>query len=449
MSAADIFEFEPEHHLPDDAFQILVFGPRRSGKTSWLRSFCMQLLKADRITEDTLVYFISGTAESTDPKNVDFVPPSYLFSDMTRIEEYCSKLIQMQEGKGIGPIPEGKSDAQVGQVIDMDNSFGTKYQGDRDGDTIFSKDQLKKARKRKQRIDDEQVSDSEGDGDDDTPAKEKHPVLLIFDDAVSEDNIRHSPSLRKLANNGRHYNISVIILGQNYRGSGSVPPTVRNNQDLIVNMTIPDSRAERDMMANEYLTPSDDRAVQEQGREIWRDVAQIEFRAFIIAKHMKPKRTYADYVFKSGPAQADSDGVVEPTLKIGTKKQWRLSNGEDDESRSKAAGKKRKKNNSSETSGSAHGAAHGTAHGTYFHVKRRGRKHTAGPNVESDAETIYMRSDGLFIAQRRGEFPVTQTRKLNRQDKISKAAQSPLLGPVPGALKRYVDPNSEVRRIFQ
>ena len=66
--------------------------------------------------------------------------------------------------------------------------------------------------------------------------KEKYikDIVIIFDDVISNEKIRHSQAFNGLYTKGRHYHITPIILTQSIGGQNSVPKIVRDNCDIVM-----------------------------------------------------------------------------------------------------------------------------------------------------------------------------------------------------------------------
>jgi hypothetical protein len=174
------------------------------------------------------------------------------------------------------------------------------------------------------------VGDSSDDDDDDDSANEEDecpypPLLIILDDCVHENTIRHSPSLNKVFIAGRHMSVDCIVLSQNVCGSGSVPPPIREQAEVLIVMALPRSVKARKMLEEEYLTVSDS-IPQGAGRRIMADVTSEPHRGFVITKTNNEARSIKDYCFYFGPVPYDTTKEKHPRwvekLKFGTEEQW-------------------------------------------------------------------------------------------------------------------------------
>ena len=64
------------------------------------------------------------------------------------------------------------------------------------------------------------------------PSHEKHNILLIMDDCISDAQIKTSKPFEKLFTRGRHINISIIFVSQYLKAA--VSPVIRNNIDFCL-----------------------------------------------------------------------------------------------------------------------------------------------------------------------------------------------------------------------
>lgn len=146
--------------------------------------------------------------------------------------------------------------------------------------------------------------------------EEPAPILVILDDCVSEEKIRHSPSLNTLAVAGRHINISVIILSQVVTGSGSVPPIIRTQADAIFVVANPRSEIERKLIAEQYLTAENTFAGKQKGLQVLGAATSTQYRALVILTTDSSARRFTEYLSVYGPVPERVE------LKLGTEEQW-------------------------------------------------------------------------------------------------------------------------------
>ena len=156
------------------------------------------------------------------------------------------------------------------------------------------------------------------DGVADTPA----PILMILDDCVSENIIRHSPSLNTLAVAGRHMNISVVLLSQVVSGSGSVPPIIRTQADCIFVVANPRSEVERKLLIEQYLTPSNTFEMKTKAQIVLEEATSEQYRALVILTTDSSARKFEDYLLLYGPVPPE----IPEGFQLGTPEQWELSN---------------------------------------------------------------------------------------------------------------------------
>lgn len=240
-----LYDFDPSHDLPENFF-IIMYGLRRSGKTTMLR---YMLWEMQDLLKDYEIYLFSGTAEVS-PEDYEYIPKKAKFPNIKEMEMDLQRLISKQK-------------------------------------------------KRK---------------------KEKEPghMLMIFDDVVSENIVRHSDSLNFLAVGGRHINISVVVLSQVVTGSGSVPPIVRTQADAIFVVANPRSELERKLLVEQYLTPSKLNEGHKRAEIILDSATAVQYRALVIMTIDSSKRRLEDFLWLYGPVPED----LEDDFQLGTDEQW-------------------------------------------------------------------------------------------------------------------------------
>lgn len=154
-------------------------------------------------------------------------------------------------------------------------------------------------------------SDSDSDSDDEKEEEEEEegfpPLLLIFDDCVNENRIRHSPMLNWVMIAGRHMNINAVIFSQNFCGSGSVPPPIREQAEVIFIVAYPSREDARKLIEREYLTRRTETR-KGAGIELMSEVTAEPHRAFVICKTDNTAREFSEYCFTYGPVPYDADG---------------------------------------------------------------------------------------------------------------------------------------------
>lgn len=238
------------------------------------------LSELDNKLQDHEVYLFSGTAE-VNPEQYDYVPPKARFPNIAELEVELSQIVGKQKQK-IKEFHEGRGD-------------------------------------------------------------EPSSILIIFDDCVSENSMRHSPSLNALAISGRHMKISVVILSQAVTGSASVPPVVRIQCDCIIVVAQPRSETERKLISEQYLTAEQSFAGKQKGLSVLAAATSVQYRALVILTTDSSARRYTEYLYTYGPV----DENVE--VQLGTQEQWAESEGNPAAKEKKPVKKKAKteqKNNS-------------------------------------------------------------------------------------------------------
>jgi hypothetical protein len=143
--------------------------------------------------------------------------------------------------------------------------------------------------------------------------------LVILDDVVDAESIRHAPALNKLAISGRHWGFTVIILSQCICGSGSVPPIIRVNSDFIISVYNPRSLNERKLLQDQYLTPTG--ADPKAGLKLLTDITRMPYRNIVIDVCNPNATAFAEFISYYGPVPEPPDNVSKK-FKMGTKEQW-------------------------------------------------------------------------------------------------------------------------------
>lgn len=187
-----------------------------------------------------------------------------------------------------------------------------------DSDDPDNSDNEETVRGAGQRITDAHITEKWRTGDVDEKSMPRK--LIIFDDCVDSDTIRHSEALRTLAISGRHYYFSVFIMSHCVCGSGSVPPAVRINVDNIIVMYNPTSTNERKLLKEQYLSPGfhDTNA----GLRALADITREQFRAAVIDVNANNgAQEFNKFLFTYGPVPEPPDHVSDD-FRIGTEEQW-------------------------------------------------------------------------------------------------------------------------------
>jgi hypothetical protein len=146
-------------------------------------------------------------------------------------------------------------------------------------------------------------------------------LLFILDDVVSENSIRYSPILNKLAISGRHVNASVIILSQCVTGSASVPPIIRCNADFIMAVGMPRARQEKSLLAEAYLGLTVSKEDSNEGLRYLHAACSVKHRALVVDVLTTCVTQHRDFLYTYGPVPEPPHNVSD-TFTLGTAEQW-------------------------------------------------------------------------------------------------------------------------------
>lgn len=323
--------FKPSRDLPPD-FMLLMYGMRRAGKTTMLLHMLEDMKDRFRYAQ---VHVFSGTADENPGQWKNF-PPGFVSADIANIDVHIGDILRQQQEQ----IRQEVQNQVISRKLRVDGYNGKRKRGmdvfqpskqavrslpqepavQNDtqvyaqdmyanvvpGDTIYQ-------------LTDSQINDLRRAGKIDETRFPRR--LIILDDVVNENRIRHSTNLNKLAVSGRHIFISCIILSQSVTGSASVPPIIRRNSDYIMVVGYPRSIHERKMLAEEYLTISNEGDASAKSLRILKDVTQQSYRAFVISVINSTATEYNQFLFQYGPVPAPPRNVSK-TFKMGTPAQW-------------------------------------------------------------------------------------------------------------------------------
>lgn len=231
QGVSDLKHLNPLEDFPDDHFLAIIYGVRRSGKTTLLRQLIYDLYPRMR---DYQVYVLCSTARFN-TTSYDWVPKKAIYSDCTDIEKVVGDLLASQKEKLERLSKEGKLKpaGQSGQGGAKKKKKGNKKEdggpkGGPKGKRSNPNHAHEKEKKQKMTeagkyaIKHSDHGNADGGDDDEVP-----DILVIMDDVCSEESIRHSRAMGTVSMNGRQYRMSVVILSQMVAGSGSIPPRVR------------------------------------------------------------------------------------------------------------------------------------------------------------------------------------------------------------------------------
>ena len=220
VNVSDLEHLSPLDHFPDDHFICVVYGVRRSGKTTLLRQLVYDLYPR---MKDFKVYVLCSTARFN-TTSYDWVPPKCIYNETSDIQKVVGDLLNSQKEKleklaKSGKLKPAGVSGQGGAKKDKGKS---EKPGQKRSAASHVMNQQDKKAKEETTGKTENALTGDDENDDEVP-----DILIIMDDVCSEDSIRFSSAMGTVAMNGRQYRISVIILSQMVAGSGSIPPRVR------------------------------------------------------------------------------------------------------------------------------------------------------------------------------------------------------------------------------
>lgn len=384
MSELGLKQFRPFDHFPQH-FMCLMMGMRRCGKTVMMSRMLFEmrlrlqhhhvyLISGSASTNPGQYAFLPPKTTHTNVSNVDGICQEIIADQQRRIHKYFKEL-QKSEGAKVGARGRGASGPRTTQAAHRKRDFNDTGDG-----TRGKKGRKKKARKgsdipqareldptshliRKAGDPKRQAGPGEGDDGDDGAAPVTQPsqdaggpvstagtdtlqgvrdmiqqqarlldklhedptapqILIIMDDVVNENSIRHSPHLNFLAVSGRHINASVFILSQMMSGSGNVPPAVRTQCDAIIVVCQPRSIGERKKIAEEYLTTENKKDSLTGGLQTLNAITAVKHRAMVVLTTDPHIRVQRGFLYWYGPVPHPL--TVPPNFSIGTDKQWEV-----------------------------------------------------------------------------------------------------------------------------
>jgi hypothetical protein len=310
---------------------LIMYGMRRAGKTTMLLHMLEDMKERFKYAQ---VHVFSGTADEN-PGQWKHFPPGFVTADIANIDVHLGDILRQQQeqirqevqnqviqkkiridgvsGKRkrgmqafetkqvVNPLPKEPAVQNDTQIYAQD-----RYANVAPGDTVYQ-------------LTDSQINDLRRAGKIDESRFPRR--LIVLDDVVNENRIRYSTNLNKLAVSGRHIFISCIILSQSVTGSASVPPIIRRNSDYIMVVGYPRSIHERKMLAEEYLTISNEGDASAKSLRILKDVTQMPYRAFVISVINSTATEYNQFLFQYGPVPPPPRNVTK-SFKLGTPEQW-------------------------------------------------------------------------------------------------------------------------------
>ena len=218
VSVEELDHLNPLEDFPEDHFLCVIYGVRRSGKTTMLRQLIYDLYPK---MQDWEVYVLCSTAKFN-TTSYDWVPKKSIFSDTSDIQELIGKLLTGQREKLEKMAKSGKLPKETKAAKHAGKGGDQKDQKDKDKKRKRDPAHHIEKEKKKERATQATTLNADDDQED-----EVADILVIMDDVCSEDTIRYATALGTVAMNGRQYRISCVILSQMVAGSGSIPPRVR------------------------------------------------------------------------------------------------------------------------------------------------------------------------------------------------------------------------------
>ncbi len=116
-------------------------------------------------------------------------------------------------------------------------------------------------------------------------------ILLIFDDIISDKNVRLSSRFTDLFILGRHINIAVIVLSQYFGGKYGLNAVCRKNCDFIFSFR-PCNERDKKLVVEEYLSCKGYR----EGEELLKQVFNEDYQVLCVCVY-KMTNEYEDFVF--------------------------------------------------------------------------------------------------------------------------------------------------------
>lgn len=327
--AHDLYEFVPAEMFPQ-GFTSILYGLRRCGKNVMMEYMMYEMRKRLKGVE---VHLYSGTAIYNYDCQWKHIPKSAVHIDLANIDEELEQVVGERKEYYERRFFMKKKKNKRARASEDDEDLRPRHAG-----RFGPSSETGKAME----IDGRNLggSDSDSDSDEDEEEeKEFPPLLLIFDDCVNENKIRHSPMLNWVMIAGRHMNINAVIFSQNFCGSGSVPPPIREQAEVIFIVAYPSREDARKLIEREYLTRGETTR-RGAGIQLMSDVTATPHRAFVICKTDNTAREFPEYCFTYGPVPYDADGpcqcerscgrAIRPVRKMryGLPEQW-----EEDEKR--------------------------------------------------------------------------------------------------------------------
>jgi hypothetical protein len=84
-------------------------------------------------------------------------------------------------------------------------------------------------------------------------------ILVLFDDIIGDEKVRHSQTLNNFFILGRHLQFAVVILTQTISGKWGLPGVIRSNVDVAISFFL-DAEYDRKCFTDQYLSAKNKRA---------------------------------------------------------------------------------------------------------------------------------------------------------------------------------------------
>lgn len=356
--SSQLCQFHPSEDLPKD-FMLIIYGKRRTGKTTMLLHM-LESMKDRFKNHETYVF--SGTA-NCNPQQWKNFPSCCVHTDLGTMNE---RLLQLQDEQMRSIRNEIKrqiacknGDSHIDQTSSVNEplndgsmvEFACKQKKrKRESKVVYThcstsktnytykNNRLREMRNKQKPILIETPADEDEDGGDGTgitdamidevlrsgdfDAAFMPHKLIILDDVVDSDTVRHSQGLNSLAVAGRHWYFTVILLSQCICGSGSVPPIIRLNTDFIICVYNPRSKNERKLLSEQYLSPAN--TDSDAGLKLLADITRVPFRAIVIDNTNVTATKYRDFIYMYGPTPEPPHHITK-SFQMGTESQWEQS----------------------------------------------------------------------------------------------------------------------------
>jgi len=325
---------------------MLIYGTPGSGKNTLLRQMLHDMYP--RIAGHLVIVVTSTGIVNSD--QYDWLPSNYIKTDISQLETIVVQCIERQvEVIKANESSIGCQDGRERRATKGQQSGGKRKRkrSGRDAESGFDFSKAAKSRKKaaaqmtawmsrgkeksldeltrelgnKNPIPEEKLDtlDEIEIGDPGTPLEKADKILLILDDCCSEHAIRYSSSILQWANSHRHCKMDGFILSQSVRGSNGPPPGVRANANFIAVCGHYQDQASRKMLAEEYLTRSDDGNAKALGLALLSDTVCEPHRCLVIEKSPWAENELSRYCYAYGPVPFP---FPFPDWRLGLDQQW-------------------------------------------------------------------------------------------------------------------------------